>query len=153
VYYGVRRRLDMDAEVSFDLPEATLRKLSMAGGLMGQVARSDKTVTDDELATIVQALQDDWHINEDQASFVAGIAVDENAAQLDHYRLAREFLQVCSREEVEEFANVLFDVAAADGMVTTDEIEEIRMICRSLLLSHQQFIDAKLRIPREKRAT
>ena len=32
VYYGVRRRLDIDGDVSFDLPEATLRKLSMAGG-------------------------------------------------------------------------------------------------------------------------
>jgi uncharacterized tellurite resistance protein B-like protein len=150
VYYGVRHRLDMN-EVELDLPEATLRKLSMVGGLMGQVARTNDNVSHEELDVIVNALQADWHLDRDQAAFVASIAVDKTADMMDQYRLAREFVDMCTHEELEAFLDVLFRVAAADGMVTRDEIEEIRMISRSLLLSHEQFINAKLKIPREKR--
>jgi len=150
VYYGVRHRLDMN-EVELDLPEATLRKLSMVGGLMGQVARANDDVSDEELDVIVNALQADWQLDRDQAAFVASIAVDKTADMMDQYRLAREFVDMCTHDELEAFLDVLFRVAAADGMVTRDEIEEIRMISRSLLLSHEQFINAKLKIPREKR--
>jgi tellurite resistance protein len=47
--------------------------------------------------------------------------------------------------------DALFAVAAADGGVSNDEIEEIRGISNSLKLTHKEFIDAKLRIPREIR--
>jgi tellurite resistance protein len=43
-------------------------------------------------------------------------------------------------------------VADADGHVSHDEIEEIRRIAQSLNLTHKQFIGAKLKIPRERRA-
>jgi hypothetical protein len=33
-----------------------------------------------------------------------------------------------------------------------DEIEEIRVIARSLKLSHRQFIEAKLKLPPDRRA-
>ena len=151
VYFDVRRRLDM-GEVEINLPEAKLRKLSMAGGLMGQVARSDKEVSDDELHAIVDFLQQDWHLDADQAAFVAGIAVADNIEQIDRYRTAREFVDVCTHEELAAFVAMLFHIAAADGMVTRDEIEEIRNISRSLLLSHEQFIEAKLTVPRDQRA-
>jgi hypothetical protein len=42
-------------------------------------------------------------------------------------------------------------VAAADGVACYDEIEEIRAIAESLKLSHRQFIEAKLKLPRERR--
>jgi hypothetical protein len=41
---------------------------------------------------------------------------------------------------------VLFAVATADGEASYDEIEEIRTIAGSLKLSHQDFIQAKLKI-------
>ena len=151
VYFDVRRRLDM-GETEINLPEAQLRKLSMAGGLMGQVARSDKTVTDEELSTIVDLLQQDWAVDKDQAAFVASIAVADTTEQIDRYRTAREFVDVCTHDELAAFVAMLFHIAAADGMVTRDEIEEIRNISRSLLLSHEQFIEAKLTVPRDQRA-
>lgn len=39
-----------------------------------------------------------------------------------------------------------------DGGVSNDEIEEIRTITNVLKLTHKQFIEAKLKIPRERRA-
>jgi hypothetical protein len=46
----------------------------------------------------------------------------------------------------------LFTIAVQDGQVSYDEIEEIRTIAYVLKLTHKQFIDAKLTIPREQRS-
>jgi uncharacterized tellurite resistance protein B-like protein len=150
VYYGVRRRLDL-GQMELELGEDVLRCLSLAGGIMAQVAHVNPDVTEAEVETMVGALQTYWHLTPDQAAFVAGVAVSETATRLDRYRLARRFAQTCNRQERAEFLDVLFAVAAADGFVTTEEIEEIRGIARSLKLTHREFIDAKLRIPVDQR--
>jgi uncharacterized tellurite resistance protein B-like protein len=80
------------------------------------------------------------------------VAVSQTAHLMDKHRLARQFASVCSPEERVQFLDVLFAVAAADGMASYKEIEEIRKISRSLKLSNEQFIEAKLRLPRDRRA-
>jgi uncharacterized tellurite resistance protein B-like protein len=71
---------------------------------------------------------------------------------LDYYRLSREFFESTSEPERVCFLDVLYAVADGDGRVSFEEIEEIRTIANMLKLTHQQFIDAKLKIPRERRA-
>ena len=100
---------------------------------------------------MVDALHEHWHLDAEQAAFVAGVAISETASLMDRYRLAREFATVCGPLERAEFLDVLFAVAAADGVASYDEIEEIRGIAQTLKLSHRQFIDAKLKLPRERR--
>jgi uncharacterized tellurite resistance protein B-like protein len=150
VYYGVRRRLDL-GETELDVGEEVLRTLSLAGGIMAQVAQVNPTVSDAEVGTMVEALQTHWHLAPEQAAFVAGVALSETAGLLDRYRLAREFAEVCGPRERAEFLDVLFAVAAADGEASYEEIEEIRAIARSLKLSHGEFIEAKLKIPEDRR--
>lgn len=150
VYYGLRRRLDM-GETELDVGDEVLRMLGLAGGVMAQVARVNPQVTDTEVDTMVDALGTHWHLAPDQASFVAGVAISETATLMDRYRLVRQFANACGPEERAEFLDVLFAVAAADGEASFEEIEEIRTISESLKLSHQQFIDAKLKIPRDQR--
>ncbi len=150
VYYGLRRRVDEGPTV-LDLPEDTLRTLSLAGGLMAQIAHVNPDVTDAERATMVDALQTYWHLAPQEAALVVDVAISETASLLDRYRLAREFSGLCSHQERVEFLDVLFALAAADGMATYEEIEEIRQLARSLKLSHREFISAKLKIPRDRR--
>lgn len=151
VFYGVRRRLKL-GEADLDIPEAELRRLSLAGGLMARVAHVDREVHEDEVNAMVNALQKDWGLGETEATFVAETAVDEVSYDMDYYRLTREFFTSTSREELVKFLDVLFDVAAADGQVSHEETEEIRTIARSLKLEHEEFISAKLKIPRERRS-
>jgi uncharacterized tellurite resistance protein B-like protein len=87
-----------------------------------------------------------------QAAFVADVAISETAGLLDRYRLARRFADVCGYQERVEFLDVLFAIAAADGEASYDEIEEIRAIAEALKISHQDFIEAKLKIPEDRRA-
>jgi uncharacterized tellurite resistance protein B-like protein len=151
VYYAVRQRLNL-GEADLDIPEADLRKLSLAGGLMARVAHVDREVTEDEFNTMANALQVSWDITRETAAFVAEIAVSEVSAELDYFRLTREFSTSTTEEERVRFLDVLFAVADADGHVSHEEIEEIRRIAKSLNLTHKQFISAKLKIPRERRA-
>ncbi len=152
VFYAVARRLRIDQK-ELDIPEDQLRMLSLAGGLMAMVAHVDNEVADEEFEAMVQALEMHWGVGKETAVFVAEIAISEAAGELDHHRTVREFATSVTLEERRRFLDVLFAVANADGHVTYDEIEEIRAIARSMLVHHQEFIKAKLKIPRERRDT
>lgn len=152
VFYGIQRRLDL-GEAEVDVPETALRKLALAGGLMARVAHVDLEVTDSEFSSIVEALQSGWKITAEEAAFVAEVAVSEIGPDLDYYRLSREFFESTTEGERAGFLEVLFQVAAADGLASHEEIEEIRSISNSLRLPHKAFIDAKLTLPKAQRAS
>jgi uncharacterized tellurite resistance protein B-like protein len=144
IYFQVRRRLDL-GDVELNLPQEEIRKLSLAGGLMARVAHVDREVKDSEFSAMVDALQKDWNLSHEAAAFVTEIALSEFGAELDPYRLNREFFNSTSGLERERFLDALFAVAKADGEISHQETEEIRLISRGLKLTHQQFIEAKLR--------
>ena len=150
VYFGVRRRLEL-GEGELSIQDADLRLLCLAGGLMARVAHVDLEVTEDETSAIVAALQKGWQLDRDAAAFVAEVAVSEVGPNLDYYRLTREFFESTEEQERVEFLEVLFGVANADGRVSNEETEEIRAIANGLLLTHKQFIEAKLTVPAERR--
>jgi uncharacterized tellurite resistance protein B-like protein len=150
VYYGLRRRMDL-GEAELGVGEEVMRTLSLAGGMMAQVARVDPDVSDAERATMAQALQTYWHLGPDQAAFVVEVALSESATQLDPFRLAWQFSEACTPQERVAFLDVLFAVATADGEASYEEIEEVRTIAGSLKLSHEDFIQAKLKVPTDKR--
>ena len=152
VYYRLQQKLGAENS-SLDLPDAALRKLSLAGGLMARVAYVDREVTEEEISTMQAALMEHWGIDEQSAAMVAEIATSSAAKDLDLFRLVREFFGATKSDERPRFLRVLFAVAAADGFVTTPETEEIRNISQLLKLTHKQFIEAKRSIPRELRAS
>ncbi len=151
VYYSLSRRLELNG-VSIDLPEEALRKLSLAGGLMARVAYVDRAVDEGEFDTMVAAIKDGWGLPEVQAALVAEVAVSEIGRGMDFYRLSRRFFEKTDEDERVRFMDVLFAVAQGDGYVSYEETEEIRTIATVQKLTHKQFIDAKLKVPQDKRA-
>jgi uncharacterized tellurite resistance protein B-like protein len=152
VFYGVRRRLG-ENDIDLDLPESNLWMLSLSGGLMARVAHVDREVTEGEFDAMVEALQENWQLHPEAAAIVAEVAISAVAENMDYYRMAREFFSCTNEEERVRFLDVLFAVADGDGQVSHQEIEQIRFIARHLKLTHKQFIDAKLKIPRERRSS
>ena len=150
VYYNVRHRLGL-GEANLDMSDAELRKLCLAGGIMAQIARQSDGVTDDEFAVIVDTLQSKWNINKESATFVAEVATSGSTTSFDHLRLAREFVKVYSHDECVQFLDILFTIASADGQASADEIDQIRAVAGALLLSNNQFIQSKLKVPRDLR--
>ena len=151
IFYNVNRRLELDNE-DIDISENELRKLSLAGGLMARVAYVDRDVQPGEVDSMVAAIQGNWDLSDVESALVAEIAVSEISKHLDYYRLSRGFFECTTEDERVNFLDALFAVAAGDGFVSNMEIEEIRTITTVLKLHHRQFIDAKLKIPRELRA-
>ena len=119
---------------------------------MARVAFVDRQVTEAERDLILHALQENWGISSLEAQVVAEAALSEISKGMDYFRLTRQFFEVTTEEERLGFLDVLFAVTASDGGATFDEIEEIRSIANGLKLTHQQFIAAKLKVPRNLRA-
>jgi uncharacterized tellurite resistance protein B-like protein len=151
VYYSVSRRLELE-ETEIDLPEKELRRLSLAGGLMARVAYVDHEVQEGEFDSMVSAIKDNWELSDIQAALVAETAVSTITKGLDYYRLSRRFFESTTEDERVHFLDALFAVADGDSGVSYEEIEEIRTIATVLKMTHKQFIDAKLKIPRDRRA-
>ncbi len=151
IYYHVRRRI-IESEANVDLPEEELRKLSLASGLLARVAFVDRDIKQEEKDGMSRGLQKGWNIPPQAAGLVVDVATNEIGKDIDYYRLSREFFESTTEAERLAFTEALFAIAAEDGFVTNEEIEEIRTIGLVLKLTHKQFIDAKLTVPREKRA-
>lgn len=149
VYYQLRQQLAARGIV-WDVPDAELRRLGLAGGLLALVAQTADGVTETERAAMVEALGAAWALPAESAALVVEVALADGDA-LDFYRLVREFAEVTTEDERRRFLDALFGVAAADGAATFEEIEQIRLIALGLKLSHTEFIEAKLRLPRERR--
>ncbi len=77
------------------------------------------------------------------AHFLAEVALSKECAELDYYRLIRDFFAITTDNERVLFIHILFDVARSDGEASPEEIEEIRTISKNLKLNHNQFILAK----------
>lgn len=151
VYYSVSRRMELE-ETEIDVSEKELRRLSLAGGLMARVAYVDHEVQEGEFESMVSAIKGYWELSDVEAALVAETAVSTITKGMDYYRLSRRFFESTTEDERVRFMDALFAVADADGRVSYEEIEEIRTIATVLKLTHKQFIDAKLKIPRERRA-
>lgn len=150
VYYKLRQQL-MAEGVDWELDDAELRRLGLAGGLLALIGRVSADVDAAERAAMIAQLQSAWALPPESAALVVEIALADGE-KLDLYRLAREFTEVTTEADRRAFLDALFAVAAADSRASFEEIEEIRLISQGLKLSHQEFIDAKLKLPRDRRA-
>ena len=145
VFYEVSLRLREEGK-SLELPEAEMRKLGLAGGLMARIAKVDRTVTDEEFEVMAQAFEEHWQLPRESAVFVANVAVSSLDVSYDYYRMTREFATETTLEERQAFLVALFRIAAADGEVSFEETEEIRLVSRGINVTHQDFINAKLKV-------
>jgi uncharacterized tellurite resistance protein B-like protein len=142
IYYLVRERLRL-GNADLAVPDAEVRKLSLAGGLMARVVHIDRTVTSEERDAMIAVLESDWGVSQVAAAVVAEVAVSAVAGDLDYFRLTRAFFSSTDGDERVQFLDVLFDVAYADGRLSSEEQEEIRRIAQSLNLSQRQVNDAR----------
>ena len=143
VYYEVDRRLRQNGQ-SLELSDTELRKLGLAGGLMARIAKVDRIVSDDELQAMIEVIEEQWQLAHESAVFVADVAMSSLGVTYDYYRMTREFATSTTADERRRFLVALFLIASADGSVSFEETEEIRLVSRGINVTHQDFISAKL---------
>lgn len=150
IYYDLMRKQEI-AGITIDRPDAELRKLCLGTGLLSHIADVDSVISEGEEDAIREVIAEDWDLSKKEADMIAGIATDRATRGLDYFRLSCGFFECTTLEERRKFLRTLFRVANASNKTDNDEIEEIRRVAKSLKLSHKDFIDAKLTIPREDR--
>jgi uncharacterized tellurite resistance protein B-like protein len=148
VYYSLARHLRQE-EVDLDLSEAEQRKLGLAGGLMAKIAHIDGELSEAEFQAMVSTVQSHWKLEDVAATLVTEVALAAVNESYDTTRIMNELGKTATRKERCQFLTALFAVAAADGDISMDEHEEIRIIARGIKLTHQDFINAKLQVIRQ----
>lgn len=150
IYYQLRE-MQSETGVQMDLPEAELRKLCFATGLLAHIANVDSDMSNEEREAMRKIIARDWNLSAQQADLFVCISCDRTTRGLDYFRLSHGFFDCTTFDERRDFLKTLFKIANASDKTSNDEIEEIRRVAKSLKLSHQDFIDAKLTIPRKDR--
>lgn len=137
--------------LAFDLPEQRIRKLCFAAGLLAKIAAVDSGISENERETMQTILQQEWKLSDQEAALVTEASCQRALKGLDFYRTTRGFFDCTDYQERKAFLTCLFKIANASDMTSRKEVEEIRRIAESLKLPHQDFIEAKLTIPRKDR--
>ena len=125
------------------------KKLVM--GTLESLFQADGIISDEERQSIKQVLSTEWGMSEQEAKVVAEISCNRTLKGLDYFHLTKEFFDCTGIHERRKFLKCLFQIANASNKTSYDETEEIRRIAKSLKLSHNDFIEAKLTIPDEER--
>lgn len=155
VYYEMRRRMDFNGS-AFEISDDYLRKLGTIGGMMARVAQVDHVVLEqemDKMTAIVETgwgsmsiLETGWGLSRQAAAFVMDVAISEVSKNFDYLRMSRDFFEISTPTERANLLELLFAVANADGQISQDEYNEIRIIADYLLLSSNRVNEAYSRI-------
>jgi uncharacterized tellurite resistance protein B-like protein len=151
---SLRSRLARHWPEDEDWPEETdLHRICTGAAILAHVARMDGRIDSGELDALRLTLETQWGLGPAAARLAVEVTLDATAGGLDLHLLLREFRRSTTEPERQRFLAAVFTVAAGDGTASYDEIEEVRRIGRGLLLSHQDFISAKLSVPDARRET
>ena len=150
IYYQLTSELQQQGR-TLSIPETEARKICLAAGLMAHVAWVDNEVCHREREAMSLGLRQLWNVPDDEARLITEMSRARIMHGLDLVRLTTGFCRYTTIEERKAFLRCLFAIANAAEDTSHAEIEAIRHLAKALELPHQEFIEAKLTIPRQDR--
>jgi uncharacterized tellurite resistance protein B-like protein len=129
------------------LDPAVARYLAAFAYVLGRVANADLDISSAETDRMVALLEDAGALPADQALLVAEIAKRQNRlfGGTEDFLVTRELREIASGDQRSRMLDCLFTVAAADGVVSGAEEDEIRKISIELGFEHHEYIEARLK--------
>lgn len=120
-------------------------KAACLSGLMARIAFADLKIEETERSSIEASLTKWMELSSDEASKLTSLCLDEvkELAGVENHLYCLPLRESLTENERYQILVTLFHVAAADGNVENMEGEEIRNICKGLLLEHKHFISAR----------
>ncbi len=128
-----------------NVPEDRIRYLAAFGGLLGRVANADGHISPEEDQRIAVILKNFSDLGATEAELVSEIIHQQTKALagLENHIYMREINELVDRDKKMEILSCLYAVAAADDEISTEENETIRIITKSLGLSHSEYISIR----------
>ncbi len=135
------------AEVSKDANQKTEHDLRVATcALFLEMARIDETFTQEEMNTILTILKEKYGLSQEHADALVAEADKELAGSVDLWRFARLINENYTIEEKIEIIEILWQMVYVDGKMDRYEHYLMNKLKNLLRLSHDQLIDAKLKV-------
>ena len=125
--------------------EEKLITVACVAGLMARVAFSDLIIDPKEIEQMNQSLGDFAILDEDQTKATIQIALEDVKALcgIENHMYTEPLSTMLSKDQRYSLLKALFQIAASDGKAEDIESEEIRLICKGLLLEQKHFIAAR----------
>jgi len=114
--------------------------------LLVEMARIDESFTDLETDAIVHILETQYGVSEEHTKSLMAEAEKELEESVDLWQFARLINEHYSREEKIRIIETLWRVVFVDGKLDQYEDYLMHKMANLLRLSHQELMDAKLKI-------
>jgi uncharacterized tellurite resistance protein B-like protein len=135
------------ADSSNTANQATGHDLRVATcALFVEMARIDGTFTDEEMQTILSILKEKYGLSREHADALIEEADKELDESVDLWQFARLINENYSNDEKIEIVETLWRIVYVDGKMDQYEHYLMNKLKNLLRLSHNQLIDAKLKV-------
>ncbi|MBW2411210.1 MAG: TerB family tellurite resistance protein [Deltaproteobacteria bacterium] len=114
--------------------------------LFVEMARIDKKFTPAEMEMIISILRDKYGLSGEHADALIAEADRELEQSVDLWQFARQINENYSTEEKIEIIEILWQMVFVDGKMDEYEHYLMNKLKNLLRLSHDQLIDAKLKV-------
>lgn len=113
--------------------------------ILSRVARADLQISEAELRTMEQLVQEKGGLPEEQAVMVVQMAKTQSIlfGGVENFLVTREFDKIATREQKIALLHCLYGVSAADNSISSAEDTTIRTIADELRLDRADFIAVK----------
>ncbi len=130
-----------------NFPSERLEYLAGFAGQLTRVAYADDEISEVESQTISTLLVEHAGLQEAEAKVVIGLLKSQldELRGCEEYRLNRAVNDNASAEEKDNLISFLFAVAAADGVVSNVEDQEIRLVGNALNIATERFMNIRTR--------
>ena len=114
--------------------------------LLVEMARIDETFTPTEMETILSILKDKYGLSQEHAEALIAEAEKELEDSVDLWQFSNLINENYSEEEKIEIIKTLWHIVYVDGKMDQYEHYLMKKLKNLLRLSHDQLIDAKLKV-------
>jgi len=111
-----------------------------------ELARIDDNFTSQELSTLLSILKDKYHLSAEHAEALMAVADKALEESVDLWQFARLINTHYSIQEKIEIIEILWKIVYVDGKMDEHEHYLMNKLSNLLRLSHNQLIEAKLKV-------
>jgi uncharacterized tellurite resistance protein B-like protein len=115
-----------------------------------EMAKIDETFTREEMEKILAILKEKYALSSEHADELIAAAEEELEGSIDYWQFARLINENYSTEEKIDIIETLWRIVYVDGKLDKYENHLIHKLANILRLSHEQMIEAKIKILHHK---
>jgi len=143
-FFGVSGKNETDQKSGHDVKVA-------ACALMLEMAGIDSEFSEKEKEDIIRILKNNFGLKDEDAHELIVSAEEELNNSVDYWSLTNMINKNYSREEKSDIIELIWRVVYSDGILDKHEDYLVHKLAKLLKLSHEELIDAKLKVLNKER--